>query len=1027
MLRPINPPGADQSIVASIATQLCKGLLCASDKLKLDTDILYSNSSMTIPDLPFGGLIGAAVNTVDKTFAISITQNSPGQNLLIPSPSVISNIRHLILNDNGTASFTCLGSTFSPGTTNLYIWNTSSWNLVASNNQAAVPSFNVYEASTSYTVPLWNSIIMIDTSGVVPIITLPPVSLPDQGKILLITRKGSNVGNVTIIANPLNPQNIIPFYSSSITNQLSNLYESLVIVCTSYGPAVLSSNKIDPIFTGSTPLYNGSSGWVLAPSVGEQNNFLRGDCSWKPPLLAVEDVISNTVVFVSENKEYHVNTVSGPCTINLPLSPVSGSIVRCVDVTDTWGFNSLTIVSATGDKINGMTNPLIISSGHVIELYYDKSFSNWVYGLPQNIIPQSNIQSSSSLQNKHIFIGNEFNVPTSNEITGDVTLANNGVVSLITNLNLKGYPTLDNNPSLEDNSNKIATTAFVKNLKSLIEKLFNNIEQDGMLGTEYDVNTYDIFKVSKVIKNISLTLPSITYSKWLLIVNNGTSSFKVNDTLIKPNCFIPFLCNGAKWISSNNKTYSYITSDSSLHNNSINYIDSSNHSLTLSLPSESYLGDKIKLIDIATAWGINNINIKGRVNNMNKITINSGSIIKLIYDINLNQWICNENSKIIPNMSFSNYSQNGLNNYIKGFVNKDIETYVVEYDGLSLNEFAYLGGVYSPLQNRIYMVPFNSSTTWYYIDCNTGLLKSYVGYEVVLQGYAGGVYSPLQNRIYFIPFRQSLFPKWHYIDCNTGNVIEYLNNNTSIVNDAYFGGVYSPLQNRIYMVPYGQSTQAVWHYIDCNTGDIVGYSNNINNDIYVYKGGVYSPLQNRIYFIPNNTRNLSDWQYIDCSNGEVISYPVNITLDKDDCYIGGVYSPLQNRIYMVPFGQSSSSQWHYIDCNTGDVIEYKNNIIANGYSGGVYSPLQNRIYLVPNNQASESSWHYIDCNTGNVVTYQNPYIISSEAYFGGIYSPLQNRIYLIPYKSQSKLHYLQILSSEHISTSLMAGSLFNKL
>jgi hypothetical protein len=78
--------------------------------------------------------------------------------------------------------------------------------------------------------------------------------------------------------------------------------------------------------------------------------------------------------------------------------------------------------------------------------------------------------------------------------------------------------------------------------------------------------------------------------------------------------------------------------------------------------------------------------------------------------------------------------------------------------------------------------------------------------------YVGGVYSPTQNRIYLVPHGQADETNWDYIDCATGVVTAYAHGITA-VNGAYVGGVYSPTQNRIYLVPHGQAPVANWHYI----------------------------------------------------------------------------------------------------------------------------------------------------------------------------------------------------------------------
>jgi hypothetical protein len=79
--------------------------------------------------------------------------------------------------------------------------------------------------------------------------------------------------------------------------------------------------------------------------------------------------------------------------------------------------------------------------------------------------------------------------------------------------------------------------------------------------------------------------------------------------------------------------------------------------------------------------------------------------------------------------------------------------------------------------------------------------------------YVGGVYSPTQNKIYLVPFSQSSVETWHYIDCENGTIIPYLHNSSSTTN-GYMSGTYSPTNNKIYFVPYEQSDQSYWHCID---------------------------------------------------------------------------------------------------------------------------------------------------------------------------------------------------------------------
>ena len=53
---------------------------------------------------------------------------------------------------------------------------------------------------------------------------------------------------------------------------------------------------------------------------------------------------------------------------------------------------------------------------------------------------------------------------------------------------------------------------------------------------------------------------------------------------------------------------------------------------------------------------------------------------------------------------------------------------------------------------------------WHYIDCSDGSVVAYAhGVTAGIGAYFGGVYSPTQNRIYLVPGNQADETKWHYI------------------------------------------------------------------------------------------------------------------------------------------------------------------------------------------------------------------------------------------------------------------------
>jgi len=82
---------------------------------------------LSLGDFPTGGSIGTAANTVDVYQAINIAQGTSTQTLTIPTPTDTSNIRNLLITNNGSESFLIGTDTILNNTTVLYVWNGSVW------------------------------------------------------------------------------------------------------------------------------------------------------------------------------------------------------------------------------------------------------------------------------------------------------------------------------------------------------------------------------------------------------------------------------------------------------------------------------------------------------------------------------------------------------------------------------------------------------------------------------------------------------------------------------------------------------------------------------------------------------------------------------------------------------------------------------------------------------------------------------------------------------------------------------------
>lgn len=391
------------------------------------------------------------------------------------------------------------------------------------------------------------------------------------------------------------------------------------------------------------------------------------------------------------------------------------------------------------------------------------------------------------------------------------------------------------------------------------------------------------------------------------------------------------------------------------------------------------------------------------------------------------------NYSVLSSERCDNYSHKDMLGYLAPIQakNRDSGFAVCSYThgyGTSIPTNAYIGGAYSPTQNRIYLSPYSTATTttWHYINCNTGAVVEYTA--PALGGSQHSLaYDPVKDRIYLFP--NVALGTWSYINCKTSEVLTYPSGDASVA--GFAGGSYSPKQQKIYLTPYSGSDSSTWYGIDCASGTTFSYTNNsgVSPVNFGYVGACYSPIQDRVYFTPAAQSTGTHWHYVDCSTGSVVAYAHGAT--PSNAIIGGIYSPFQNRIYIAPYNDSASSTWYYIDCNTGAIVPYTgaSGLPAATYYSGAYSPATNRIYLCPRYGGGPGAvWHYIDCNTGAVVPYTHGITTVANAYLGMVYSPTQSRIYLVPWAqaAQSTWHYIQEFTSAEVAPVVASYPMFNK-
>lgn len=366
-----------------------------------------------------------------------------------------------------------------------------------------------------------------------------------------------------------------------------------------------------------------------------------------------------------------------------------------------------------------------------------------------------------------------------------------------------------------------------------------------------------------------------------------------------------------------------------------------------------------------------------------------------------------------------------------------IPSYPNPFDTLAPVVSEFSGAVYSPNEDRVYFVPWTldeadinnpNYKTLMYFDCATNETVLYTtAFTFGAEAYNDGVYDPILDRIYFVPYGIADQATWHYIDCTTGILTAYAHGATAI-NNAYWGGVYHTLLQRIYFVPYGQMTQANFHYIVCSTGVVTAYANTSPNgaNAFAYRGGTYHTLLQRIYFSPWGlcyfaATPSNQWDYITSAGGlGLYATPPDAQLTFTPTtlgYWGAAYHTLLQRVY---FGKDTENHnyGHYVD-STGvvqsiDFSQYS----SMSSSGVVYSPEQQRIYYTPNDLEPSliNRYLYVD-ETGLLTEYTQDlitYPALTSTFIAGVYAPSVERIFWAPQNQTINpfFYYIQTTSTD---------------
>lgn len=88
-------------------------------------------SAVSITNKASGGSIGSAASTVDVGSIFLVNQTTASQTLTIPSPTITTEYKMIVVANVGSQAFTMLGASVATTGCLIAVWNGSAWALAS--------------------------------------------------------------------------------------------------------------------------------------------------------------------------------------------------------------------------------------------------------------------------------------------------------------------------------------------------------------------------------------------------------------------------------------------------------------------------------------------------------------------------------------------------------------------------------------------------------------------------------------------------------------------------------------------------------------------------------------------------------------------------------------------------------------------------------------------------------------------------------------------------------------------------------
>lgn len=87
-------------------------------------------NAVSITNKASGGAIGTAAATVDVGSIFLVNQTTASQTLTLPSPTITTEYKLIVVANVGSQAFTMLGMSLGAGTSLAAIWTGAAWSLI---------------------------------------------------------------------------------------------------------------------------------------------------------------------------------------------------------------------------------------------------------------------------------------------------------------------------------------------------------------------------------------------------------------------------------------------------------------------------------------------------------------------------------------------------------------------------------------------------------------------------------------------------------------------------------------------------------------------------------------------------------------------------------------------------------------------------------------------------------------------------------------------------------------------------------